>query len=126
MGDRIAVIHGNRVTAVFLTNAHQTPGRAIQCLAPGDLAPSRAFADQGSTDAIRIVVEIGEGTGFWTDVAAADRVVPVATDRPHVLTVSVDKNAARRFAEGTRGCQHYTSGVPEDLPEHPVGIGVVD
>ena len=66
-----------------------------------DLAPTRPVANQGSANAIRIVVEVGQRASFRTDVPSAERVVFVAADRSDALAVDLDQNAACGFAQRT-------------------------
>ena len=99
VGDGIAVVEPDRIAAVPAANAGQPAGGAIECLVPGGLAPVRARADEGRPNPLGIVVQIGERRRLRTYVAAAERIVGVAADRPDALAVDVDQQTAHRLAE---------------------------
>ena len=106
--DRIAVVHRDRVTPVRACGRGPEPSAARSNASSQETSRQRVpFADQGRADAVGIVVEVREGCGFGTDVAAAERVVFVAADRPDVLTVCVDENAARCFAQRAGRSLHH-------------------
>ena len=107
MRDRVPVIDRDGVAAVPFAYADEAVSGAIQRLVPGGLAPAGALTNQGSSDAIGILVNIREGRRFGTDIPAAERILVVAADRADAPGVRVDQDAARRLAQRAgRGSHH--------------------
>src|SRR5262245_8573239 len=76
---------------------------AVECLVPRGLAPGRSVPNQRASQAIRVLVKIGECRGLRTDVSAAERIVGVSADREDTILLDLDGDAARRFAQRARG-----------------------
>ena len=98
VGDRIAVVERNRIAAVTPPDAGQPARGAIERLLPGGLAPVRARPDQRRGQTLGIAVQIDQRGRLRTDIAAAERIVRVATDRPDTLAVNLHQHAAHRLA----------------------------
>src|SRR5207237_1929547 len=102
---------------VLPPRAREAVGGPIQRVVPRDLAPARTVPDQGSANAIGIVVKIGECGGLRTDVPTAERIIAIAADRPDLSVLDVDQNAARRLAQRTGRDPHCRQPGAWDSPE---------
>src|SRR5262249_27120385 len=117
--DGIAVIDRDRVAAVLAPRANQTFGCAIQRVVPRRLAPARTLAEERDAKAIGVVVEVGERRCLGADVPAAEQIVRIAADRPDLLTLDVDQDAAPGLAKRAGGDvdrSHSLAGSSDPAP----------
>ncbi len=95
----IAQIDRQGVASVAPANGAQPRGGLVERLAPADLGPPRAPAAQRPAQPVGVVLDVLQGDRLGTDVAAAERIVPVAADGHDPLAGELDLDAADRLAQ---------------------------
>ena len=93
-------VERDRVVAGDLLHRAQPVPHLVECLVPTEAFPGPVrHPSQRMAKPIGIGVDVLEGHRFGTDVAAAERVLPVAPDRPDFVTTDLDGETADRLAQ---------------------------
>ena len=99
MNGRISKVSCDGVSAVLRMNALEVLRDFVKSFIPPEPLPTVRRAAHGIFQTVFIKVNISQGSGLGTDVAAAERVVLVAADVQTLIGVNRDLDATYRFAE---------------------------
>jgi alpha-D-ribose 1-methylphosphonate 5-triphosphate synthase subunit PhnG len=94
----IALVEGDRVAAVAVL-VRETVGGFGERIVATDLLPPRSAVRHGPAEAVRVGMHVLKSDRLRADVAAAQDVLVVATDRADLAVLDLDGDAAQRLAE---------------------------
>ncbi len=101
MRQRVAGVAGNRADAVLLDDRRQQLGAASEGGIPADLLPLPVDLDHRASDAVGVLVYGPEGGALRADVAAAPRVITVASDARDSTFFDMNLQAAHGLTQWT-------------------------
>ena len=102
MRGRVAGIEADGVAAVRALDAAQVGNHLLERLLPADRLPAIGRAPHRLAQPVGIVVQVLQGHRLGADMAAAERVLPVAADGDDLVAAVVDLDPAHRLAEVAR------------------------
>ena len=95
----IAHVDGDRGPSVQVLDALQPRRGLVEGFLPADLFPIAAAAPQRSPQPVRILVDLAERLRLDAQKPAAERVLRVAADGPHLAFLVLDDEPAHRLTE---------------------------
>ena len=97
---RIAKIDRQGVSAVFLLDGRHPLGGFVESLLPADLFPLSIVGTPNRTfEPIRIFLDVLQSDGLGTDMAAAEGVVAIASNRRNDSVLDLDPQTTGRLTQ---------------------------
>ena len=117
---RIALIQRDCGSSVLLLDRGDATRGVVERHGPGNLLEIVAALSERAAQPVWVGVEILEGHGFRTEMAAAQGIVVISPDLRDAIAVRLDDEPAHRFAQMTRAMVRPAH--PRILPDRAVSV----
>ena len=94
MGDRVAEVEANGITAMLTTNIKESIADKIKRRLPTHLLPPISDSPDRSSQSIRIVGQVLQRHALGTEVSAAEGILRIPANSDHTISFDRDFQAA--------------------------------